>query len=207
MTAINCCNHEEDDNVNRNELEHIIRAAGEIANIRKIIIFGSQSILAQFPDLSELLPEIDSTEVSLMAQSRKVLLRSIEADLMIPDSVEKTEMVEGAIGELSSFHDTFGYYAQGIDLTTSKLPEGWENRLVEICNENTNGISGLCLEIHDLIISKLYAGRKKDIEFFNAAVNFDLLSRETLIERLNKTSMSDKRRGIIEDYIKRGFSQ
>lgn len=192
--------------MNRNELEHIIRAAGEIANVRKIIILGSQSILAQFPDLSELLPETDSSEISLMAQSREILLRSMEADLMIPDSVKKTETVEGAIGELSSFHDTFGYYAQGIDLKTSKLPEGWENRLVEICNENTNGISGLCLEIHDLIISKLYAGRKKDIEFFKAAVNFDLLSKETLIERLNKTPMPDKRRSIIEDHIKRGFS-
>ena len=59
------------------------------------------------------------------------------------------------------FLDTYCYYAQGVDHTTSKLPEGWEDRLTEICNRNTNGISGLCLEIHDLIISKLYAGRKK----------------------------------------------
>ena len=81
---------------------------------------------------------------------------------MIPDSEKKTEMVEGTIGELSSFHHTFGYYAQGVDLNTSKLPDGWESRLVEICNENTNDVSGLCLEIHDLIVSKLYAGRQKD---------------------------------------------
>lgn len=191
--------------MNRNEFEHIIRATGEIAKVEKIIILGSQTILAQFPDLAELLPEIDSSEISLMVQNREILIRSIEADIMIPDSIEKTEMVEGAIGELSPFHDTFGYYAQGVDLTTSKLPEGWRNRLVEICNENTNGISGFCLEIHDLVISKLYAGRKKDIEFFEAAVNLSLLSRETLIERLGKTSMSDKHRGIIENYIKRGF--
>jgi hypothetical protein len=78
---------------------------------------------------------------------------------------------------------------------------------VEICNENTNGISGLCLEIHDLMISKLYAGRKKDIEFFKAAVNLDLLSRENLMERLHRTSMSDKRRNIIQNYIKRGFER
>ena len=105
------------------------------------------------------------------------------------------------------FHDTFGYYAQGVDLNTSKLPKGWENRLVEICNENTNGISGMCLEIHDLMISKLYAGRKKDMEFFKAAVNSGLLSIETLRERLNKTSMLDERRNIIENYIKREFSK
>lgn len=193
--------------MNRKDLEHIIRAAGEIAGVQKVIILGSQAILAQFPHLSEPFPEIDNSEISLMIQHRETLIRSVEADLMIPDSADKTEMVEGAIGELSSFHDTFGYYAQGVDLTTSRLPEGWENRLVEICNENTNGISGLCLEIHDLIISKLYAGRKKDIDFFKAALDIGLLSRETLAERLSKTLMTDKYRDMIKDYINKGFAQ
>ena len=75
-------------------------------------------------------------------------------------------MVEGTIGELSSFHHTFGYYAQGVDLNTSKLPDGWESRLVEICNENTNAVSGLCLEIHDLIVSKHTLAAKKTLNFF-----------------------------------------
>ncbi|MBC8184421.1 hypothetical protein H8E88_25275 [candidate division KSB1 bacterium] len=189
--------------MNRNELEHIIRASGEIAEVKKVIVFGSQSILAQFPDVSKPISKFDNSNISILIQNREILIRSIEADIMIPNSKEKTELVEGVMGELSLFHDTFGYYAQGVDLTTSKLPEGWEDRLVEICNENTNGISGMCLEIHDLMISKLYAGRKKDIEFFKAAVNSSLISMETLSKRLNKTSMSDERRIIIENYIKR----
>jgi hypothetical protein len=189
--------------MNRNELEHIIRAAGEIAKVNKVIIFGSQSILAQFPDVARPITELDNSETFILIQSGKVLIRSIEADIMIPNSRNKTELVEAVLGELSLFHDTFGYYAQGVDLTTSKLPEDWEDRLVEICNENTNDISGMCLEIHDLIISKLYAGRKKDIEFFKAAVNSSLISKETLTKRLNKTSMPDERRSIIENYINR----
>lgn len=185
----------------RSELEHIIRAAGAIADVQKIIIVGSQAILAQFPDLSASIFESDSSEISLTIQ------RSVEADIMIPDSAEKTEMVEAALGELSLFHETFGYYAQGVDVTTSKLPDGWESRLVEICNENTNGISGLCLEIHDLIISKLYAGREKDVEFFKAAAKLDLVTKETLIERLNETSISDERKRLIDKSIERGFSE
>jgi len=122
--------------MNRNELEHIIRAAGEIAQVKRLIIFGSQSILAQFPALSESVSDLDQADISLKIQNREILIKSIEADVMIPDSEEKTELVEGTIGELSMFHNTFGYYAQGVDLTTSKLPEGWENRLVEICNLN-----------------------------------------------------------------------
>ena len=193
--------------MNRNELEHLIRAAGEIAEVQKVIILGSQAILAQFPNLSEELSESDDSEISEVLQHREILVRSIEADIMIPDSEKKTEIVEGTMGELSSFHNTFGYYAQGVDRTTSKLPNDWETRLVEICNKNTNGISGLCLEIHDLIISKLYAGRKKDVEFFQAAVNLGLLSPETLKERMNKTSMTADRKHLIEERLKTGFSR
>jgi hypothetical protein len=193
--------------MNRNELEHIIRAVGEISGVEKVIIVGSQSILGQFPDFPEPVTEEDYTEISLTNQSHEILFRSIEVDIIIPEFEEKTEIVDAAIGELSSFHDTFGYYVQGVDYNTSKLPRGWKDRLVEICNENTNDISGLCLEIHDLIISKLYAGRQKDIDFFHAAVKLGLLSIEALKERLNVTPMSDELRLIIEKRMRRGFSQ
>ncbi|MFH0996043.1 MAG: DUF6036 family nucleotidyltransferase [Pseudomonadota bacterium] len=193
--------------MNRNELEHIIRAAGEIARVRILIILGSQSVLGQFPDLAESLPKSDHSEISFVSQKRQVLCRSVEADIMVPESEEKAELIEAVIGELSSFHDTFGYYAQGVDHTTSKLPEGWETRLIEICNRNTNDISGMCLEIHDLIISKLYAARKKDMEFFQAAVSIGLISKEILAERLDKTQMSEEKRGLIKNNIEKGFSQ
>ncbi|MDZ7336825.1 MAG: hypothetical protein ONB32_16870 [candidate division KSB1 bacterium] len=188
----------------RKELEHIIRAAGAIADVDRVIILGSQAILAQYPELSE---KSESDKVLLSVEDREILFRSVETDIMIPDSVEKTELVEAAIGEFSMFHDTFGYYAQGVDLTTSKLPSGWEDRLVVICNENTNGVAGLCLEIHDLIISKLYAGRPKDFEYFKSAIRLGLLSKETLTERLKQTTMPDERRIQIESYIKRAFSK
>lgn len=184
--------------MDRNELEHIIRASGEIANVQEIIILGSQSILGQYPELSY---KADNSE------NREIMIRSMEADIMIPESEEKTELVETIIGELSSFHDTFGYYAQGVDHTTSHLPEGWRDRLVRICNENTNYISGLCLEIHDLTISKLYAGREKDIEFFHAAVKSGLVSMQILLQRLYITPISEERRNIIEKQIKRGFTK
>ncbi len=193
--------------MNRNELEHIIRSAGEIAGVKTLIILGSQSVLGQFPSLAESLPESDHSEISFISRKRQTLCRSMEADIMVPGSEEKAELIEAVIGELSSFHDTFGYYAQGVDHTTSKLPDGWETRLTEICNKNTNRISGLCLEIHDLIISKLYAARKKDTEFFQAAVSIGLVSEKILTERLDKTQMSEEKREIVRKYIKKGFSQ
>ena len=193
--------------MNRYELEHIIRSAGNIANVKSLIILGSQSVLGQFPNIAEFLPESDHSKISFISQKRHILCRSVEADIMIPESEDKADLIDAVIGELSSFHDTFGYYAQGVDHTTSKLPDGWKNRLIEICNSNTNGISGLCLEIHDLIISKLYAAREKDIEFFHAAIFLRLISKNVLLERLNKTQISEEKRKNIELYIEKGFSQ
>lgn len=130
---------------------------------------------------------------------------SYEADIMIPEHEEKAELIEAVIGELSSFHDTFGYYVQAVDSTTATLPDGWQERLIPVCNENTNGITGHCLEIHDLIISKIHAGREKDLDFFHAAINLRLLSKDILLERLNCSPIPNNRREMIKSLIERAF--
>ena len=56
--------------------------------------------------------------------SQKTILRSIEVDILIPDDEEKADVIDGTIGELSLFHHTYGYYAQGVDSTTAMLPAG-----------------------------------------------------------------------------------
>ena len=86
-----------------------------------------------------------------------VLLASIEADVYPRYAPAKSNLIDGAIGELSAFHQTFGYYAHGVDETTATLPAGWSERLVPICNENTGGATGWCLDVHDLAASKLVA--------------------------------------------------
>jgi len=98
-------------------------------------------------------------------------------------------LIDGGIGELSPFHETFGYYAHGVDETTATLPEGWRERLVPIRNENTRGATGWCLEVHDLAVSKLIAGREKDLTFLAALFRHRLASPETVRERLGATAL------------------
>ena len=150
----------------RSELEHIIRASGAIAQDDEIIIIGSQAILGQFPD----------------APVR--LLTSMETDVYPRNKPALADKVDGAIGEGSPFHEKFGYYAQGVGPETAVLPPGWQDRLVSIRNENTKGVTGLCLEVHDLAISKLVAGRPKDLEFVQELVRNKMVQQETFIERL-----------------------
>src|SRR5210317_1887398 len=108
----------------RSELEHLIRASGEIADDDEIIIIGSQAILGQFPN----------------APVR--LLSSMEADVYPKNSPDKADKVDSAIGEGSSFHELHGYYAQGVGEKTAVLPRDWEKRVVAVNNENTNGVTG-----------------------------------------------------------------
>jgi hypothetical protein len=79
------------------------------------------------------------------------------------------------LGEDSHFHEMYGYYAQGVDVNTATLADGWQDRLVRFSPAAANGATGLCLERHDLAISKLVAGRPKAFEFVTALLDAGLV--------------------------------
>ncbi len=84
---------------------------------------------------------------------------------------------------MSPFHSTFGYYAHGVGLKTAVLPMGWEGRLVALQSEGTRGATAWCLEPHDLILSKLVAGREKDVTFARVALEVGLVCAKELVGR------------------------
>jgi hypothetical protein len=152
--------------VTREQLEHLLRAAAVIVDDDEIVVIGSQAILGQFPEAPA---------------SMRV---SVEADFFPLHHPERADVIDGSIGELSPFHQTFGYYAQGVGEETACLPQGWKERLVVIQNENTRGVKGWCLEIHDLLVAKAIAGRDKDFTFLRDAATHRLASAEILFQRL-----------------------
>lgn len=152
----------------RSDLEHLLRAAGRVIGADQIIVVGSQAILATIP------------EVMLPAEATM----SVEADLIPLDGTEAlADQIDGAIGEASIFHETFGVYAQGVGYETITAPEGWRERLIAYSNDNTGGVTGLCLEINDLWLTKLAAGRPKDFEFCRALVRARLITADTVRSR------------------------
>jgi hypothetical protein len=169
--------------VTRDQLEHIIRAASTIAEDNEIVVLGSQAILGQFPD------------------APAELRASNEADVYPLNHPARWNVIDGAIGELSPFHDTFGYYAQGVEEGTAVLPDGWRERLVAVCTPATRGATGLCLEVHDLVISKYVAGREKDRAFARVAIARGLADQATLLERLRVTPISAEAAARIEAQI------
>ena len=159
----------------RDHFAHTVRAAGAILDSTEIIVIGSQAIHASI-DFE--LPEAE---------------RSIEADISALDDKDgsKADLIDGSIGELSAFQDAFGYYAQGVTPETAILPRGWRRRLVPFNTAATNGVTALCLEPHDLWVSKAIAGRPKDREFCRALMEHGIVDAKTLRARLGAVSSID----------------
>jgi len=130
--------------VTRDELEHIIRASADITDQYEFIIVGSQSILGPVP------------------RPHEVFTVSMEADIYPKEAPELAEKIDGAIGEGSRFHETHGYYAQGVGPETAVLPADWQSRVHRVQNANTNDRVRYCLDVADLFLSKAAAGRDKD---------------------------------------------
>ncbi|MEO1302779.1 MAG: DUF6036 family nucleotidyltransferase [Myxococcota bacterium] len=161
--------------MNRKQFEHVIRAAGDIADDDELIVIGSQAILGA------------------VAQAPASMLVSMEVDLYPKNHPERADLVDGSIGEGSPFHETFGYYAQGVGPETALLPVGWENRLVPVANANTRGVTGWCLELHDLFVRKCLAGREKDHRFLRDALAELDVDRALLASRLAEVDTEPER--------------
>lgn len=162
------------------DLEHIVRAAATLLDDQglldpeeqEFVIVGSAAILVLAYDYS--LPTMAT--------------RSDEADVVPPNDPDGTKatIIDAVIGELSPFHDAYGYYAQGVGEDTAWLPIGWRDRVIpfEAPSILVTG-HGLAIERHDLAASKLAAGRPKDFEFVDALIAAGILDVPTIRQRLD----------------------
>jgi len=149
------------------QLEHAIRAACDVSGDSELIIFGSQAILATAPNAPE----------SLRA--------SIEVDVQAKTFPERTDLIDGALGEDSLFHATHGFYVHGVSVEAATLPAGWESRTIAVRHPvDTHGGTGHCIEAHDLAASKLVANREKDRVFVTTLLLEGIIDGAVLLERI-----------------------
>ncbi len=131
------------------QLEHAIRAACTVADDDEIWVFGSQAILASYPN------------------PPSALTASIEVDVEPINKPKAVHSIDGALGEGSPFFATHGFYVHGVNIHgLVVLPDGWKDRTIPVQHKvGTHGNIGRCLEAHDLAASKLAAFRPKDRDF------------------------------------------
>jgi hypothetical protein len=159
----------------REQLEHAIRAACEVSNDTELWVFGSQAILGEFPDAPE------------------SLLASIEVDVQPKNRPEAVDDIDGALGELSMFHQTHGFYVHGVAIESAKLPAGWDQRTISVSHPKwTHGRTGLCIEGHDLAASKLAAYREKDRDFVRTLLIEKMIDARILKERISLLDVDEQ---------------
>lgn len=152
----------------RLELEHAIRAACDVSGDTEVFVFGSQAILGQYPDAPE------------------ALRQSAEADISPVRAVERIDDIDATLGELSQFHEAYGFFVHGVSIEAAVLPAGWRRRAIRVQNPNTRNMTGWCVEAHDLAASKLVAFRDKDRNFVRVLLTERLISPRTLKLRIRR---------------------
>jgi len=148
----------------RTEAEHVLRTAAAIAQEQSFVVVGSQAVLFLLPNAPD------------------ALLVSRELDLYPALHPEKADLIDGAIGALSSFDDTFGYHADGVGPETAVMPADWMDRA---SLHYVGEVTVICPELHDLAVSKCVAGREKDAEFVEVLLREKLIDPATLRSRID----------------------
>lgn len=164
----------------RDEVAHVLRAAQAITNESEFVLVGSQAAhvgIARLP---------------------MVMQQSGELDIYPLHRPDLADLIDGSIGEGSTFHDTHGYYAQGVGPETAKLPRDWMTRAVRVSNAQTQKAVGIAPEIHDLCASKLAAGREKDFAYVQAGIEARLVDPAVLVSRMGEID------GVPDEVIARG---
>ena len=89
--------------MNRREFEHIIKACANATNGHEFLVIGSQAIPGSVPD------------------TPRELRVSMELDVCpLPFTESAAAIIDGNIGELTRFHETFRIYAHAVGPETAK---------------------------------------------------------------------------------------
>ena len=154
--------------MNLSALQHIIRAAQALAEDRGILVLGSASLLASFPELGN---------------GDTPLAATYDADLC-PDPFDELTgtMLDEALGENRAYYLRHGYHADILrDTVLETLPAGWRERLVSV----PGCTAAHALEPHDLAVVKLLVGRPKDISLLVHLHSAGLIEAEVVRARLD----------------------
>lgn len=172
----------------KQQLDHVLRAAGRITGENRFLVIGSQSLHGKYPDLPD--------DIAFSA----------EVDLIAGEHIDRTEWLN-VIGQDSPFHESFGYYADPVDETTATLPGGWKGRMVRLSSGDTEGVEAYCLDPHDLAIAKYVARREKDRVFTRGLARRRLVMQKRLLDLLKETPVSEEVRDRIQEDIRRDFER
>jgi hypothetical protein len=155
----------------RKNIDHILRAAADVTKQQKFVLVGSAAVTARAKNVP--LDMMDTKEIDIYAP---------EAD----DIELASELIDGNIGQGSQFHESFGYYGDGVSPATAKMPSDWMERTIEYHSPECPGVVAIVPEQNDVALAKLAAWREKDQSWLSKGVGAGILSLPTMAGRLSR---------------------
>jgi hypothetical protein len=141
------------------DLERAVKALSSYFETDAVVIVGSQSVLVGWPDAPVLMGT--SGEIDAYPANARVWEQA-------NPGMEASEEVAALFGQDSPFNVQYGFYIDGVDDTTAKLPPGWQTRAVfrEIKGGTTLLAVAPCTD--DMVVAKLFRLVEKDRAYIAA---------------------------------------
>lgn len=161
------------------DLHRAVRAIAVHFDTDVVVIVGSQSVLLEWPDAPVLMRtsgEIDAYPGNIRDwESRN------PGDLA-------SEEINVLFGWGSQFHDTFGFYIDGVDETTAKLPPDWQARAIMIdVDAHGKRVRAVAPCPEDMVCAKLNRLVDKDRAYIEARHQARPLDLGLIRERFRQT--------------------
>lgn len=144
--------------MNFNQVRDAIDSMRVITNEKRMIIIGTQALHGVSPDMPD------------------EIMYSREIDIILSTKASLANWISDVVGDETPFEVDRGYF---IDHVRPKpgLPvfaDGWESRLIK--DDSFTGCDVYFLSPADLAITKLGAGREKDIPFIKGMIDRGVVS-------------------------------
>lgn len=164
--------------VGRDDLERAVRAIAEHFDTNEVYVIGSQALLVARPDVERAIRM--SQEFDIYPGNAK------DWEASQPERIEASEEINAHFGEGSQFHQTHGFFIDGVDENTAKLPDGWlfRSKKLEVDLGDGRVAQAVAPEPADLIASKLARGDPKDVQFASICLRQGLAKHSEIKERL-----------------------
>ena len=182
------------------DLVETVRAIARLFKSDKVFIIGSQSILLSWPDAPALLRT--SGEIDAYPENAKIW--EIERKRLDPeDDAEASEEISVLFGEGSKFHREHGFYIDGVDENTARLPADWTTRAIyKTVDVDGKQVLAVAPCAEDVIVSKLARPSEKDKEFVEAYNAMRPLDRDVIVNRIGATRMEPELQQRAISYVR-----
>lgn len=158
------------------DLKRAVSSVATYFDADSVIIVGSQALLVGRNDIAR---EIRMSEEFDMYPA------NIHQWEKLHPGEEASEVINALFGEGSYFHQSHGFFIDGVDDRTANLASDWRDRaLVQMIDVGGRQVSAIAPEPNDLVASKLARGDPKDVVFARICMRSGLARHDQIKNRL-----------------------